>query len=124
MCAQNNTLRWCKESPLNDRDNTFVTVDDDFSDTEYWYCALEEKPERTDLQYQQIKTSYVGDNLYQCLNRLDENPFNKSMDLVDKEEKWFNDVNKPCDEGMRRCLGYNTEQCVYADGGYLEQTWA
>ena len=85
-------------------------------DAIYTYCALEDKPGRTDLQYQQIETAYLGDNLYQCLNRMDENPFDKSSKVYNDT-----DVSTLCnEEGKRWCLGYDTEQCVLSWGEYLE----
>ena len=34
-----------------------------------------------------------------------------------KQQKWFEDVQKPCPEGngMRRCIGTRTDICVYED---------
>ena len=82
----------------------------------YSYCSLANQPNRTDLQHQQIKTSDVANNIYNCLNRLDENPFDKwnNQTADGNQEKWLNDVNTYCDEGIRyrRCLGDNSDSCV------------
>ena len=87
----------------------------------YSYCSLPDQPNRTDLQHQQIKTSDIANNFYNCLNRLDEKPFSKgrtlnNMSTSSIHEKWLNNVNTPCEDGLefRRCLGDGSDICVMA----------
>ena len=93
----------------------------------FTYCTLPYQPKRTDLQYQQIKDSDKGNNLYNCLNRLDEKPFFKKLGNdtgnMPEGELWWINVNAKCkspESLRRRCLGHNSDQCIYAYSKYVK----
>ena len=113
LCPQKEDLKWCKETPLTDWE-PFVTYH--IPDIDYWYCKLVKQPNRTNLQYQQIQKGHEQDKFYHCLNRYDENPFDKSRNQTkDSEQKWLDEVNGSCEsEWERRCLGYRSDTCVAA----------
>ena len=60
--------------------------------------------------------------IYQCLNRLDENPFKRyNKTGISSQEKWWINVNTPCEGGKdwRRCLGESSDKCILATGNEL-----
>ena len=60
--------------------------------------------------------------IYQCLNRLDENPFKRyNKTGISSQEKWWINVNTPCEGGKdwRRCLGESSDKCILATGNKL-----
>ena len=91
----------------------------------FTYCTLPDQPNRTDLQFQQIKDSDKGNKLYNCLNRLDENPFFKKIGNdtgdITEEELWWINVNATCEDKIvkRRCLGHNSDRCIWAKCEYV-----
>ena len=55
---------------------------------------------------------YMDGNIFQCINRTDENPFSKQKNATD-DDRWLDLVNSTCDyKTHRRCLGDNPTQCV------------
>ena len=57
----------------------------------------------------------VGDNIYNCVTRKDENPFAKIKNQTEqKKDNWLEEVKKPCPLGKeyRRCLGNRPDLCV------------
>ena len=117
LCPKKEDLKWCKETPLTDWE-PFVTNGRSYRDIDYWYCKLVKQPNRTNLQYQQIQRDHKEDKSYHCLNRYDENPFDKSRNQTkNSEQKWLDEVNGSCEyERKRRCLGYRSDTCLYAVG--------
>ena len=96
-------------------------MDKDLTDlgVNYSYCSLPGRPNSTNLQHQQIKTSDKENMFYHCLNRLDENPFKRyNKSSISPQDKWWNNVNTPCEggKGWRRCLGEYSDACVLATG--------
>ena len=113
LCANKEDLQWCKETPFADWTPTIANHNP--AGEHYLYCRIDEQPYRTDFQYQIIFEIHKGDGkLYQCLNRLDENPFKvHNESVVAIQEKWFNDVSTSCpSDFQRRCLGYQSYRCI------------
>ena len=96
LCPKKEDLKWCKETSNTNR-KPFENYEDPRF-VQYWYCQLKGQPNRTNLQYQQIQEVHKDDNFYHCLNRCDENPFDKSSNQTkDNEQKWLDEVNEPCE---------------------------
>ena len=114
-------LKFCRDEPVSDSTVPFEG---------YSYCPFQRNDTSLKGQ-QQIKKGLENDGIYNCLNRLDEHVFgmndtdNKKVDST--RFKWVTDVNTNCPEGshMRRCLGSNPNQCVWAEGKYFDniKTW-
>ena len=125
LCPNKHDLRWCKETPIQNW-MPFSYYYDTGIFLNFTYCTLPDQPNRTDLQFQQIKDSDKGNKLYNCLNRLDENPFFKKIGNdtgdITEEELWWINVNATCEYEivMRRCLGHNSDQCIFAACEYVE----
>ena len=98
LCPKKEDLKWCKETPLTDWE-PFVTYRGELDNIDYWYCKLIKQPNRTNLQYQQIQKSHKEDKVYHCLNRYDENPFEKTRNQTKLLEKQFrnDDQNRHLD---------------------------
>ena len=63
----------------------------------------------------------VGDNIYNCVTRKDENPFAETKNETEQKKKdtWLEDVKEPCPDGQlqpgkvyRRCLGNRPDLCI------------
>ena len=106
LCSNKGDLIWCKE--------TSVESWKPYKPNHNSYCSLELQPERKNLQAQRLNLTDKDNNIYQCLNRLDENPFYKGITLDndtknDSEEKWLDFVNTPCPD----CLGMSHQTKTY-----------
>ena len=118
LCPNKHDLRWCKETPIQNWMPFSYLSNQEYLN--FTYCTLSDHPNRTDLQYQQIKEFAKGNKFYNCLNRLDENPFFKKLGNdtgdITEEELWWINVNTTCEYDKwprRRCLGHNSDQCIY-----------
>ena len=115
FCNSTNDLQWCKNdtswnqpTPINWKPVYLHSI-----------CTLKPQQDVIDFQGQWIEDTKRGNEIYQCLNRADENPFvrNKKNDT-----NWLEWVSKPCFDEGRRCLGERPDECVYTVGKfYLEK---
>ena len=115
LCNDDIDLKWCKKAtswslpeakflPLRGRAQVKCTLDENDQDP----------------QGQWIEKVQNQDGLaFHCLNRVDENPFAKTTNQPNEDDKgkakktWLEEVNEPCNySGERRCLGNRAHQCV------------
>ena len=89
------------------------------------FCPLDHK--NTSQQGQQIQNGVEFNGVYNCLNRLDEDPFRKSNQTKSKKNLnnankiWWENINKKCiNPHTRRCLGFQSDPCVWAGCEYFE----
>ena len=109
FCGNKEDLKWCKAASM-------WTIPDNW--TPMYNLKTKQKQEKctslndTDPNGQWIDPEDKKDGIFQCINRKDENPFSKQINVTDGNS-WIESVNSPCDYSWyRRCLGDKPTQCV------------
>ena len=78
-----------------------------------FYVVLQCRNRGTEYVFFQIKVSFISlfDNFKQCAMK----------HKGGKQQKWLEDLNKPCPEGnkYRRCIGTRTDVCVFGTCKFL-----
>ena len=113
LCNNSNDLKWCKKATSwSLPEAKFAPLPGQVK------CTLDENDQGPQGQW--INKAQLQDGLaYYCLNRADKNPFAKTANQHNEEDKgeakktWLEEVNEPCDKyNKRRCLGNRADQCV------------
>ena len=108
MCDNKEDLKWCKAA-------SNWTVPDNWTPIHKVAAGEQEKCTTlndTDPRGQWIYPEDMMDGIFQCINRKDENPFSKQINVTD-ESSWMKLVNSSCDDFLdRRCLGDKPTTCV------------
>ena len=118
LCSNNADIKFCKETSVDSIPDWIPLPGKSF-------CPLDHK--NTSQQGQQIQSGVEFDGVYNCLNRLDEDPFRKSnqteikKSLNNVNKIWWENINKKCSSSSkRRCLGFQSDTCVFAEGEYFD----
>ena len=117
LCQNNNDIRYCNSTLWDATNKTSNwTPMESYDYFERSKCSSTFQLNKTEDQYGQwifwssSSSPFSDSKIYNCINRLDENPFEKV-----EAKPWLG--NETCDEDQhfteyRRCLGQRSDTCI------------
>ena len=117
-------LKWCKNATKWSLPHADWKPIDHYSGPPLSKCTLQHNANDTSPNGQWIKSVEKSDGrIFHCLNRGDENPFEKKG-KKNAADDWLKLVNTPCPDNEkmrnRRCLGGRPDKCIHARGKFYE----